>query len=551
MNKQKKKTVFFFLLITLLALPLVFPFFRSGYFSTHDGEWAVIRLSAFHFALKDGQIPPRWAGNLFYTYGYPVLNFNYPLPPILGEFFHLLGFGFVDSVKLVFVASIVFSAFFVYLLISLIFNSLTGVFAAIVYLYYPFKMVDLFVRGSIGESLAFAILPAVYWSLIKLEKNRAKNWIVFASIFLAFFILSHNSIAFISFPFIFLFMIFNLLKEKKENRLPLLRCYALVLLHALALSCFFWLPALWEKKYTILQPGIITDPLKHFPSFRQLILPNWGYGRSQESNSLSFQIGALHLCLFLLSLLLVLRKTLKDKIREKERIVWFFVSVFLLNFFLLLPISSFVWKILPLMVYLSYPWRILTPLGLYLTIITSYFFFQVKKRSLKLALLGVIFLVFLITTKDYRQPLEYVNRGEGFYITNQSTTIQGDENTPVWVKTPPQNAPEEKIELEKGKYQIVKQKSNYLRFLAQTPERTKVAINTIYYPGWQVFVNSKRVGLGYQDDPLGRLVFEVPQGSSEVVAVFKETPIRLVADIISLTSLVLVGGLLIKRKRVK
>lgn len=519
-----KKKFFYLLGLFLISLPLLIPFLKPGFFISHDGEWAVIRLTAFHFALRDGQLPPRWAGNLFHGYGYPVLNFNYPLPYIFGEVFHLIGFSFVNSIKLVFVLSVIFSALFMFLFISEVFDKKTGFFASVLYLYYPFRMVDLFVRGSIGESLSFAVLPLVYWSLLRLKRKKDKPGVCFAAISLALLILGHNSIAFISLPFILLFMLFNFVQEKKKKKV--LPFYFFSLFLGFALSAFFWLPALYEKRFTILQPGIITDPLGHFPSLKNLILPSW----SREA--VSFQLGPFHLFLLFTSVLLLLFKT--------HLLVLFFVLVSAFNIFLLFPIAKFLWK-LPLMVYLSYPWRILVPLGFYLSVIGSFSFFQIKKQSLKGVLLVFSFLLLFITTLNYREPVAYINREEGFYLTNQSTTIQGDENTPVWVKEPPTEQAKEKVELE-GEYQIKKQKSNYLKFSTTVPEETQAIINTIYYPGWQVLVDGKKTKIDYQSDRRGRLVFSLPAGEHQVEAIFKETSLRLTANIISLVSLVVVVG---------
>lgn len=515
-----RKNFLYFLGLILILLPLIIPFLKPGFFISHDGEWAVIRLTAFNFALRDGQLPPRWAGNLFHGYGYPVLNFNYPLPYIIGEAFHLIGFNFVDSIKLVFILSVIFSAIFIFLLVTDIFDKKTGFFASILYLYYPFRMVDLFVRGSVGESLAFAILPLVYWSLLRLKRKKSKQRISLVATSVALLILAHNSVAFISLPFVLLFLLFNFLQEKKKQKtLPF---YFLALFLGLGLSAFFWLPALYEKRFTILQPGIITDPTTHFPPFKELILPVW------RKEAVSFQLGPAHLFLFLTSTFFLLKK--------KHWLVWFFVGIFLFNLFLLTPFSKIFWQ-LPLMVYLSYPWRILVPLGFYLSVIGSFSFFQIKKQSLKGVLLVFSFLLLFITTLHYREPVAYINRDEGFYITNQSTTIQGDENTPVWVKEPPTHQAEEKVELAVGEYQILKQKSNYLKFSVKTPQETQAIINTIYYPGWQVFVNGEKKEIDYQGEVMGRLVFSLPAGSSEVEAVFKETSLRLMADLVSLISL--------------
>src|SRR3989344_7728429 len=81
----------------LVALPL----FKQGLFIMHDDQ-QVARLFVFDEALKAGQFPVRWVNGLGFNFGYPLFNFYPPFVYILGEIFHLTGFGFIDSVKIVF-----------------------------------------------------------------------------------------------------------------------------------------------------------------------------------------------------------------------------------------------------------------------------------------------------------------------------------------------------------------------------------------------------------------------------------------------------------------
>src|SRR3990167_6215755 len=90
-------------LVLLLTLPATLALFRPGFFPSHDGEWMVIRLSAFHQTLADGQFPVRWSSRLNHGFGYPVLNFLYPLPFYFGEIFYLLSGSFTTAIKWVFI----------------------------------------------------------------------------------------------------------------------------------------------------------------------------------------------------------------------------------------------------------------------------------------------------------------------------------------------------------------------------------------------------------------------------------------------------------------
>src|SRR3989344_5693776 len=124
-------------MITLIILSLVacWSFFKKGYFESHDGEWMAIRFTAFHQALSSGQFPVRFTDRLNNNYGYPVFNFLYPLPFYIAEV-----------------------------------SKLAGAAGAITYLFIPYRFVDLYVRGSLGESVAFAFVPLILGSIFKIQK---------------------------------------------------------------------------------------------------------------------------------------------------------------------------------------------------------------------------------------------------------------------------------------------------------------------------------------------------------------------------------------------
>src|SRR3990167_10036650 len=122
-------------LIIFLSLLSLWPFFKRGYFESHDGEWMVIRFSAFHQTLSSGQFPVRFVDRLNHNYGYPVLNFLYPLPFYLAEVPKALGFGFIDSVKITFISSTFASAFAMYWALIQIFTKWADFAGAIVYIF--------------------------------------------------------------------------------------------------------------------------------------------------------------------------------------------------------------------------------------------------------------------------------------------------------------------------------------------------------------------------------------------------------------------------------
>lgn len=540
-----KKTSFFLFLIFLLSLPLVFPFFRSGYFPTHDGEWAVVRLGAMHRALMAGHFPVRWAGNLNYAFGYPLFLFTYPLPYYLGEVFYLLGFGLVGAVKTLFVLSVIFSGLAMFLLGKELFGSMGGLIAAIFYLYAPFRLVDLYVRGSLGESLAFIFFPLLFWILLKISRG-GDYWLAIGAVSFAGLLLTHNVSALLFTPFLIAFAVLLIFKTSKEKRIPLVRQMLSVFILGLGLSAFFLIPALAEKGNIILSQVPLADIKKHFVKISQLIIPGWGYGSPGSEDAFSFQLGWVHL----IGLLLALGFWLQEKKKKSFPSLVFAFSSFSLVVlvFLMLPVSFLFWEKMPLFSEIDFPWRALGLATFFLAVSLGYLAINRYSRYFAVGLAILVILVNLGCAK----PSGFIDYDDAYYLTNEATTTSMDELMPIWVKEKPLERPKEKVEILSGEGGIENLAFNAKKvsFAVEAETELEVQINTIYFPGWRVKTNGKETPLQYQNEK-GAMRFTVEPGKHQALAEFGETPLRFLADMISLTSLVFVGGLLMKRKGIQ
>src|SRR3989344_474432 len=94
-------------ILSLATLPVLWNLLKPGFYTSHDGEWMVIRLTAFHQALREGQLPVRWLPRLNQGYGYPVTNFLYPLPFSLAEPFYVATGNPATAVQIVMGLSVV------------------------------------------------------------------------------------------------------------------------------------------------------------------------------------------------------------------------------------------------------------------------------------------------------------------------------------------------------------------------------------------------------------------------------------------------------------
>src|SRR5260221_11806227 len=238
------------ILAGILFVPLL-NLLHPGMFVAHDSLDHVARIASFSLSLSEGNWIPRWAGNLNWGYGHPILMFLYPLPSYAASVFHAIGFSFVDSTKLIFALAYTASILTMYIWLRAHFAKSSSFIGALLYAFAPYRFVDLYVRGAIGEHVAFVFPPLLYLGLYRLSlEKRSLRWFLLLTIATAALILSHNalSIMFLAFGFVYATYIFFVVTKHKK-RFFILSITGIVF--GFMLSSFFWIPAFFEGKYTL------------------------------------------------------------------------------------------------------------------------------------------------------------------------------------------------------------------------------------------------------------------------------------------------------------
>lgn len=519
------------LLICALSIPLIIPFIRSGYFTTHDGEWAIIRLTELHRELRDLQFPPRWAGFLNHGYGYPLFLFTYPLPYYVGEVLHLIGFGFTNAIKGVFIISIIGSGVAMFELGKKWWGVWGGLISAVFYLYAPFRLTDLYIRGSIGESLAFVFFPLLFLWGEKAVRKKGFFDSLFFIISLSALILAHNVFAVLFSPVLFGFLLLVVILEKKEIPKRLLFLF-LLFIGAFGLAATFWLPALFEKQYTVLASGALTGLSDQFTTLLQLF-------RFPSSRSVfSLQIGIGHLIGFLLGCSMVGRSKTLSFLRPY---FLFFTLCVVVMIFLTLPPSLFLWKSLPVFSSVDFAWRYLGPLQFILSFGAGVLgLMRIKPFAI------IIGIWIMVMNSALIQPTGYFQKDDLYYLTNDATTTAFDELMPVWVTQKPRVFTNEKVVIpsHKGTITIEENRATLLSFRAVLADSDLVTINTIYFPGWYATVNNVIVKPTIMPST-GLMQLLLPSGESKVRMYFGQTLIRRIADYITLGTVFILLGLTI------
>lgn len=524
MSQKGKHFLIVFLLTVVFSLPVIVPFFQSGYFPTHDGQWAVVRAAEMFREIRDLQFPPRFSQALNFGYGYPLFNFAYPGPYYITTFIHGIGFNFISSVKILFALTVPLSFVGMYIFSFSVFKKkMAGIISAVLYIYLPYRMVDLYVRGNIGEAVAFSLFPFIFASLYFIVTRKRKMFFVFSSAFFsALLIVSHNIMT-VYFGIIFLFFVIALLLSHKYKEV----LYVIAsVLWGILLSAFFIIPALLEKKNIKLSVIPIADRSLYFVNIQKLLFSPFHYGTPTDSNPFTYQLGLPQLVGSFLSLSVIQRKHSFEKV-----LVLSFLILTCLFILMMFQIMSFAWNI-PLLSEINYPWTLLLPIGFLMSFTSGAVISLRKGRAI-----GIILCIAAIAlTYQNARPSSFIHDTDEYYITNEATTTSSQELMPLWVESIPTERFKEKVEVTGSNYITnTYYDSKKITFNAEMKSPGIATVNTIYYPGWKAYIGGSLVPIDY-DNTSGLIQILLPQGSHDVVLYFTETPIRLVANAISVVA---------------
>lgn len=531
---MKKNLIAFLLLFFLGFIPLI-SLLHQGLPLTHDGQDHVARIANFYDSLREGNIIPRWAENLNWGYGHPILMFLYPFPSYIASLFHFLGFSLVDSIKIVFGFTFIASGIAMYLWINEMINEKAGFLAAILYIFAPYRFIDLFVRGAIGEHAAFIFPPLILYFLLKISKKRSRFYLIGGSLSMAGLVLSHNAISLMFLPLIFLY-IFYLAWQLKFEKYFIVSTLCIIIL-GFGLSAFFWVPAFFEGKYTLRDIVTKGTYVLSFVDFKNFLYGKWNYGITGQ---FSVQVGILHWFFALLSLPLAIY------LFKRKNKLWIFTfilfSIFWISLFLMAPSSYSVWQKITILQKFQFPWRLLSII-VFITSVLGGLFILIFPKKLQLSIVFLFTLLALFLNKDYWKAKGYLYKPESFYTGIYFGTTDTGESAPIWSIRFMEKTPQVEIEIISGKAKIQKLKRNSTEHLYKIIafDKTRIRENTLYFPGWRVFIDGKSIPIQFQDPyHRGLITFFVERGEHIIKIKFEETKLRLFSNFISGFSLVFI-----------
>lgn len=540
-----KRKVNLFVLLILISLLPIWSIFREGSYQSGDLTIHTNYLQSFFANLQEGILVPQWAGGLCGGHGCPLFMFEYVTPYYIGSFFHVLGFSFLNSMKLFLAASYVLSGVTMFYFLRSRFKDLPAFTGSLLYLFAPIRFIEMHFRVSTGTDAAFIFIPLAF---LFAQKSLDKKWmyVLLGTINFWLLILSHSSIAFVT-GISSIVYVLVITRDITKLFFPIMS-YIL----GLGLSAYYILPAIVLVKHTWM---IFDQKVTEFhPLVDHLISPaRFGFLFQGNNGEFRLVVGYAHLLVSFSAIYFLIKKGFE---RQDKFIATLFVGLIITSFLMLSDLTKPIWNEILFLRTFILPWRLLVPIAFFTAFLGSLVVEKVRdKRIITIFCLFIVFSTVLNWGNrkmvPFNQDISFATQNMLYteYVSDPLTKMSRELYSlshekvirdPYYVykihSTP--------INIIKGNGQIQALKSNQVdhEYLVGLTSSSILSENTYYFPGWNLYVNDKR--WAFDSDSKykpGKIVFSLPKGIHQIGIKFQDTPSEILGKKISIVALIILG----------
>jgi hypothetical protein len=514
------------LLSALFGALACLPIFGGYWWYSHEMRAYPVRVKAYLSVLAAGSAYPRWVPELYSGHGSPFFNYYAPGVYAAAALFCRLGLDVAFALKLVMVLGSAAGAVGLFgLVLGETRRSDAALLAAVFFVFMPYHMGDLFVRGDLAEYLALSWLALAIWAYRALERRPRLPVYVGAALAHAALLFTHTLMALWGTELIAVVLLPHALRLARAKDWRRLGALAATLAAAVGLSAVYTLPALFERSQVHIDQLI--DPQRHLDLFE-----NFGSAASFYTPGIGY-LGPIPAIFFLVAAVRAFRR---DAAIRRTFPWWLGVLALL---FLMLPVSRPVWHLFPFARYLQFPWRVLglvsvlLPVAIGLTWATAIPASHRHRLTLSsaLALLCALLALRLIHIDNWFRADAFAESTAG--IADGMTAA--DEYLPALVQpSRPRAEPVVHASAPGIRVHSAMRAGVGFRVRFDADRAGTIDLGHFWFPGWTA--RSRSVSVQPSNEGLIRL--SVPRAGSYDVAIrFGSTPIRTFATVISIFTL--------------
>jgi hypothetical protein len=529
-------------LIMLAATAAVSPMVLLGTPLGHDLDYQMPGWMETADQLRQGILFQQWFAATNHNFGGPYFIFYPPLSRLIAGVLGLfLPWRMVTGVY-VWLALMV-AGFAMWKCARELLQPRDALWAALLYATNPYLIINAYKRFALAELLASALFPAVVWGAIRMGRD-ARHTVLPLSLVCAAMWLSDLPVAVVAtYSLAGLIVLVSLTYRSFR---PLLYG-GIAILAGLGASAFFLLPAAWERSW--INIGRVMQ-FQWRPEHNFLFDHSNLYG-------LIFNRKVSWIALFLIIVTAAAAGLARQMRRDKPRDWRLLVALASASTFMMLPPSMILYRVLPELKFVQFPWRWLSPLCVACAMLTASAMAETRRiwlpRAIAVFAVAAIALVILYSSEwDHEHHLvvldAVVHSQEGFRsIVSWCHPVGSDPDkldvsAPLVAVATPGDG--KGLSGTPTQIHIEKWRADRRIISVDSPTPVQLKFRLVNYPGWNARLNGNAIPL-QTEEGTGQILITVPPGLSKVEVKFGRTSDRALGIFISLATLLTVFPLML------
>ncbi len=552
------------LLVAATATAIVAPMLFLGNASGHDFVFHVTSWLDAARQWHQGVVYPRWAEWANWGFGEPRFIFYPPASWTIGA-----ALGSVLPWRMApgaFVwLTLVVAGISMWTLAREWLRGSLAIAAALFYLANPYHLVVVYYRSAYAELLAGALLPLLIWSALGVVRGQFRRAVPLAFVFGAIWLSDVPAAIVATYSLCVILMVGCAARRTARPLAP----GAAAMAAGFALAACYILPAAWEQGWVQLAQVVSNEVSP---------LHNFLFTRSNDPDFVAFNHKVSWVALGIM-IAAVLAAILVARLRHNFRELWWiFVALGLTSVALMLPITTFLWRTLPKLQFVQFPWRWTEVLAVVFAFFVAAAIGTTQKRTAWL--IGIIVVLGICAagvaishdaywdSEDLATAVQAFRSGHGYEGVDEYTPIGCDRSqlpgNPNDTARPAGVSPAAApliamvdatsgavVPVQGVTLDIQRWSAERKMFRQDSAAPVTLALRILSYPAWQIDVDGHETQPGAQPDT-GQILIPLPAGSHLIAAQFRRTWDRTAGDAISaLSGLILLGFAWFLRRRTR
>ena len=509
------------LAIGLTAFAVEIPFFFLGTPSGHDVEFHLYSWLEVLGQWHQGIIFPRWAAMANAACGEPRFFFYPPASWTLGALLSAVVPWTLAACVYIWVV-LVAAGTSMFVLVRRWLGRRDAIFAAVFYAVNPYHLVIVYWRSAFAELLASCLLPLLFLLVLKAAEGEQRVVVPLSLVLAAAWLTNAPAAVMIHYSFALLVVFFAW--RGRSYRMLLLGAAAVGL--GACLAAFYLLPAVYEERWVNIF-GALGAGLRPHDSF---LFTATGDVDHDHFNYLVSWVAVAEIAG------MIFCAAAARSWRAKRGDVW---GGLLLwggaSALVMISITRLLWRILPKLQFVQFPWRWLLCLSFCLSILLA---MGVSRRWGRVAVCAALLLVLILAGRHFQKP--WWDHADDLREMQDNMTdgigYEGvDEYTPVGADPSAIEQDTRKVRVDGASHSAIHVyywNAESKMFTAEMSAPDFLALRLLRYPAWKVEVNRREVETTAREST-GQMLVPVEAGMNRVQITLMRTWDRSVGGWIS------------------